>query len=203
MTFQRSIDFFICYVQHEYLNLNLHTVNCKICKWVIFIAKPLCLCVSIMCKKGLEIDKVYPNILHQEIINEIALKSMPLGAKEGDFTTVTLSDKKIFSGLIFTVPHLLTRDNIASIIAVFESMSYNAEILQENFTLLVRSLKESNVISSDKVTDLLPELFEGIKLGKFDMNIKRGKNVAFDFSNLEAKFVKKDKIKEFTSDVWG
>ncbi|NPE08727.1 MAG: hypothetical protein GNW80_10645 [Asgard group archaeon] len=156
-----------------------------------------------MSKKGLEVTKVYPNILNQAIINEIALKSMPFGAKEGDFTTITLSDNKIFSGLVFTVPHLLSRDNIASLIAVFESMSYNAEILQENFTLLINSLKEFNVISSDKVTDLLPEIFAGIKLEKFNLNIKRGKNITFNFTNLDAKFVKKDKLKEFTSDVWG
>ena len=170
---------------------------------MILIAKPLCLCVSVLSKKGLEIVKVYPDVLDQAIINEITLKSMPLGAKEGDFTTNTLSDNKIFSGLIFTVPHLLTRDNIASLIAVFDSMSYNAEILQENFTLLINSLKEFNVISSDKVSDLLPELYEGIIAGKFNLNIKRGKNIIFDFTNLEAKFVKKDKLKEFASDVWG
>ena len=156
-----------------------------------------------MSKKGLEIAEVVPNILNQEILKEIALKSMPLGAKEGDFTTVTLSDKKIFSGFIFTVPHLLTRDNIASLIVVFESMNYNTGIIQERFTELINSLKKHNVISVEKVNELLPDLFEGIITGKCRLSIKRGLDIDLDFTDLEAKFAKKDKIKEFTSDVWG
>jgi hypothetical protein len=156
-----------------------------------------------MSKKGLEITKAYPDVLNQEIKNEIALKSMPLGAKGEDFTTVTLSDKKVFSGLIFRVPHLMTRDNIASLIAVFDSMNYNAGILQERFTELVESLKEHNVISVEKVNNLLEELFEGILAGKCELTIKRGKSIKLDFTEIEAKFAKKDKLKKFTSDVWG
>ncbi len=152
--------------------------------------------------KGLEVVKVHPNILSEKTLNEIALKSMPLGAKENDFITVTLADKKVFSALIFTVPLQLGRDNIVSLIAVFESINYNAEIIQKNFVKIISNIKEIFDISIEVVSKLLHDIFEGIKREKFKLNLPSNITIDLDFSGLELKS-KKDKVKNLTSDVWG
>ncbi len=152
--------------------------------------------------KGLEVVKVHPNILNEKTLNEIALKSMPLGAKENDFITVTLADKKVFSALIFTVPLQLGRDNIVSLIAVFESINYNAEIIQKNFVKIISNIKEIFDISIEVVSKLLHDIFEGIKREKFKLNLPSNITIDLDFSGLELKS-KKDKVKNLTSDVWG
>lgn len=155
-----------------------------------------------MGSKGLEIVKIHPNILSEEILNEIALKSMPMGAKEYDFITVTLADMKVFSALIFTVPLQLGRDNIVSLIAVFKSINYNAEIIQKNFVKIITGIKENLDISIEVVSKLLYDIFEGIKREKFKLNLPSNITIDLDFSGLSLKS-KKDKVKNLTSDVWG
>ena len=80
--------------------------------------KPISLCLVHMGNKGLELVEAYPKVLPVNILNEIVTKSMPMGAKEGDFTSNTIG-QSAFSGYIFSLPSDTGRSNIASLIAVF------------------------------------------------------------------------------------
>ena len=57
-------------------------------------------------------------------------------------------------------------------------------------------------ISIEVVSKLLHDIFEGIKREKFKLNLPSNITIDLDFSELELK-LKKDKVKNLTSDVWG
>ena len=53
---------------------------------------PASICLIQIGKKGLELVKAYPRVFPENVMNEITLKSMPLNAKDGTFTTNTIGN---------------------------------------------------------------------------------------------------------------
>ena len=102
--------------------------------------KPISLCLTHMGKTGLELVSTYPDVLPQPLINEIVMKSMPMSAKEGDYSSST-AEGIVFESYIFHVPGE-ERNNIASLIAVFDNSEYNRQSIRKFFSFTVTELQK-------------------------------------------------------------
>ena len=147
--------------------------------------KPNSLCLVEMGKRGLEMVTNYPNVLPQEALNEITIKSMPLGAKDGDFTSNVLTNENAFSCYVFAVPAEIGRDNIASLVAVFDNANYNAINVRKIFSLLIQELKKQKAIDIDILSQILPALYKGFDTQKVEIKISSIVTVEISFKNEE------------------
>ena len=116
--------------------------------------KPVSLCLVQMGSKGLELVKAYPNVLPEEILNQIVIKSMPFNAKNGDFASSTVGDT-VFSGYIFSVPSENERDNIASLVAVYNNMNYDSNSIRKVFAFTITELKKNNVADIETLSKII------------------------------------------------
>ena len=162
--------------------------------------KPQCLCFVNMGSSGLEIVKTHPDVMPEEELKQIAIKSMPLGAKEGDFTTNTV-ESNVVSGYVFSIPREEERDNIGSLVAVFNTMDYQPKVINKIFSFTISELKKHNLVSTQSITDILPSLYEGMVKG--ELKIKVSSVVTLEMSVGESEDSdKKDKFQSFGDDIW-
>ncbi|NHJ86011.1 MAG: hypothetical protein FK734_11155 [Asgard group archaeon] len=136
-----------------------------------------------MGKKGLEMVKTHPEVLPNDISNEILLKSMPLGAKEGDFTSNIVSNDNAFSGFVFKIPSETDRDNIASIVAVFDNASYNINNVRKIFSTLIGELKNNKAVSIDLLINILPTIYNAFGSKNMKIKISSVVTVQIDIEN--------------------
>ncbi|MFW9925020.1 MAG: hypothetical protein ACFFDW_17230 [Candidatus Thorarchaeota archaeon] len=162
--------------------------------------KPQCLCLVNMGPLGLNLVRAYPDILPEEEIRKISIKSMPLGAKEGDFTTNTV-DNSVISGYIFSIPSETERDNIGSLVAVFNSMDYKPKVINQIFAFTITELKKHNLVSTDSISQILPSLYEGIVKGELKIKVSSVVTLEMSFGEDNTDN-KKDKFQSFGDDIW-
>ncbi|MBN1329753.1 MAG: hypothetical protein JXA54_09795 [Candidatus Heimdallarchaeota archaeon] len=162
--------------------------------------KPISLCLIQMGKTGLELVRAYPEVIPAQELNQIVIKSMPLGAKEGDFITTSVGDS-VISGYIFSVPGE-TRNNIVSLTVVYNSMDFNQQMIKKVFSTTITELKKNNVISTELFSSMLPKMFDGLVTGRLKLKISSvvtlDLEVDHNISNKEAK----NKFDDFNSDIW-
>ncbi|NHJ85767.1 MAG: hypothetical protein FK734_09915 [Asgard group archaeon] len=154
-----------------------------------------------MGQNGLEFVTTYPNECSPDIQKDILLKSMPLGAKDGDFISAIINLPIVMSSIVFSVPTNKGRDNIASLLVAFDSMQYNPEIIQLNFSKILNALKKQPHFNIQILTELAPKIFDGIYNA---INIKitlKHTIIKLDFNELYLKN-KKDKVSAFKKDLW-
>jgi len=155
-----------------------------------------------MGKSGLELVKVYPDTLPQSILNEIVLKSMPLSAKNGDFASSTVQGSLI-ECFIFNVPGI-DRNNIASLVAVYDNSKYDRDSVRKFFSFTVAELQKHNLSDTETFSKILPNMYEGLNKGKVKIKISSVVTLEFNFDEDEKK--KKDRGEEFLDslkgDVW-
>ena len=161
--------------------------------------KPISMCLTHMGKKGLELVKIYPDTLPKQTINEVVLKSMPMSAKEGDFASST-AEGVIFESYIFSVPGE-DRGNIASLVAIYEKPDYNRENLRRFFSFTITELKKNNIADTSTLTDILPNLYEGLAKGKVQIKISSVVTLEFDFDEQDKK--PKDRGEKFLEEMQG
>jgi hypothetical protein len=154
-----------------------------------------------MGQKGLELVKAYPEVLPDEILNQIVIKSMPMGAKEGDFSSSTVEDA-IFSGYTFSIPSKSGRDNIASLVAVYDTMKYDSESIRKVFSFTITELKKNNLMDVDTVTKIMPNLYNGLVEGHFKVKISSVVTLEFDMKSKEEKDKDLEAINGFGKDFW-
>ncbi|NHJ46668.1 MAG: hypothetical protein FK733_02660 [Asgard group archaeon] len=163
--------------------------------------KPVSLCLVQMGSKGLELVKAYPNVLPESVIDQIVIKSMPFNAKNGDFSSSTL-DNTVFSGFVFSVPSQVGRDNIASLVAVYNDMKYDTETIRKVFSFTISELKKYNVADIETVSKILPNLYNGLAEGQLKIKISSIVTLEFDFKQKEEKDSDEDSINSFGKDLW-
>jgi len=162
--------------------------------------KPQCLCFVNMGQNGLDIVKVHPDIIPHEELNEIAIKSMPLGAKEGDFTTNTVNSN-VLSGYVFAIPQENERDNIGSLVAVFRSMDYQPQTINKIFSFTITELKKHNMLTKESIEGILPSLYDGMVKGQ--LKIKVSSVVTLEMMiGEEIGEKKKNKMESLGDDIW-
>ncbi|MEA2071047.1 MAG: hypothetical protein U9O98_07125 [Asgard group archaeon] len=162
--------------------------------------KPVSLCLVQMGKKGLELVRAYPEVIPEQELNNIVLKSMPMGSTDGDFTSSTVGSSAI-SGYIFSVPSE-ERTNIASLIAVFDSMNYNQATIKKLFTLTIQELRKNDNVSTETLANILPSIYDGLLKGKLKIKISSMKTFSLEISNSDEEEVERDHFDEFGEDVW-
>lgn len=163
--------------------------------------KPISLCLVHMGKKGLELVRTYPEILPDNVLNEIVLKSMPLGAKAGDFTTNTVGDCTV-SGYIFPLIGD-DRQGIGSIVAVFEHSKYNQDLVKNILAYTTKELQLNSINDKSTISTILPNLFKGFNDGQLKIKISSVVTLEFDFSeehNNEDN--SKNQINSLKNEMW-
>ncbi len=154
-----------------------------------------------MGQKGLEIVEAYPKSLPSEIYNELILKCMPFGAKEGEFTTTQVNDY-IFSGYVFTIRNKDTRDNIASLAAIFEEKIPNPDNLKKIFAYTISELRRHNLVNIDTLRSILPNLYKGINEGHLKIKISSIVTLEFNFDDNESTDIVDEKLRDIRNDMW-
>ncbi len=164
--------------------------------------KPISLCLIQMGKKGLELVKAHPDVVPESTLNQIVLKSMPMSSKEGDFSSST-ADKCVFESYIFSVPGA-ERNNIATLVAVFEGSDYKREDIRRFFSFTVTELEKNQMVNIEMITKILPHLYEGLSKEKVKIKISSVVTLEFDFTS--EKKSEEDPGKEFAAsmqdDLW-
>ena len=162
--------------------------------------KPISLCLVHMGSKGLELVNAYPKVLPMNVLNEIVTKSMPMGAKEGDFTSNTIGNSA-FSGYIFKLPSETGRSNIASLIAVFNDLKYDSNVIKKVFTFTVTELKKNNMIDTETIVKIMPNLFAGLVEGHLKVKVSSVVTLEFDVRK-ESKDKDEEALNSFGQDFW-
>ena len=164
--------------------------------------KPICLCLVKLGDKGLEIVKNYPNALPDEVLSQISIKSMPLNAKDGDFISTNINNNYL-SGYVFTTPSTKGRGGIASLVAIFNTMQYNTEIIKKVFSFTITELRKNDLVSVDVISEILPKLYTGLTNEMLKIKISSVVTLEFDFKEKqEEKDGKKILIEDIKKDVW-
>jgi len=155
-----------------------------------------------MGKTGLELVSSYPDILPQQLLNEIVLKSMPMSAKAGDYTSST-AENIVFESYIFTVPGE-ARNNIASLVAVFENTEYNRESIRKFFSFTVKELQKHNYADTKTFETILPNMYDGLAKGHVKIRISSVVTLDFDFSYKEKENKKREEefVDAMKDDLW-
>lgn len=161
--------------------------------------KPLSLCLVQMGDKGLEMVKSHPNVLPKEILNEVTLKSMPMGAKPGEFSTSNVGDL-YYSSYIFKIPRADQRDNIAAIIAIYNNMKYNMEGIKKVFSFIIKELDTKSLLKADIIEEILPNLYNGFGSGHIKIKISSIATISVDFEDKEEEVV--DVTNGLEDDLW-
>jgi len=161
--------------------------------------KPLSLCLVQMGEKGLEMVSSHPKVLPKQILDEITYKSMPMGAKPGEFASSSVGDL-FYSSYIFSLPREGTRDNIGAIIAVFNDIKYNIEGIRKVFSFLIKELETKTLLKLDVIEEILPNLYTGFSTGNIRIKISSVATISIDFENKEEETV--DETNGLEEDLW-
>ncbi|NPE07156.1 MAG: hypothetical protein GNW80_02645 [Asgard group archaeon] len=162
--------------------------------------KPVSLCLVQMGDKGLELVKAHPNVLPKQVLNEITYKSMPMGAKPGEFSSATVGDL-YYSSYVFSLPREDSRDNIAAIIAVFNNMKYNIEGIRKVFSFIIKELDTNKLLKTDIVEEIMPNLYKGFDSGHIKIKISSIATIDIDFAEKEEP-EEKDCTNDLEDDLW-
>ncbi|MBD3191239.1 MAG: hypothetical protein GF308_11375 [Candidatus Heimdallarchaeota archaeon] len=165
------------------------------------LINPTSLCLIKMGKKGLELAKAHPDNLPDEIKNQIILKAMPLGAKNGDFTTTNIGDYN-FSGYVFTLPQQENRNNIASLVAVFDSEIKNPSKIRKVFDFTIKELKRNDLVNENILSNILPKLYKGFNDGYMKIRVSSIVTLEFDFKEDSNEEIEDSIASNVKKDVW-
>lgn len=160
--------------------------------------KPISMCITHMGKNGLELVKVFPDTLPNSIIDEIVLKSMPLSARDGDFSSST-AQGCLFESYIFAVPGE-ERKNIASLVAIFNDSKYDRDGIRKFFSFAVSELQKHDLGNTEILSRILPNIYEGLGKGKVKIKISSVVTLDFEFKHDEKK---KDRGEKFLDSLKG
>ncbi|NHJ05986.1 MAG: hypothetical protein EAX90_14255 [Candidatus Heimdallarchaeota archaeon] len=150
---------------------------------------------------GFDIIKVYPEVLSKNLLTEISIKSMPFGAKNGDFTTTTVARNNTISSYVFSSPSNQFRDNVASIIAIYSNMEYNPELIHQIFSLIINKIKETDKDIITTVSNNLENIFRGFSKDTIKIKLESNKNVELKLDRLLSSKTQKV-VKSFKDDIW-
>jgi hypothetical protein len=128
---------------------------------------------------------------------------MPLSAKPGDFASTSVKDLA-FSSYVFEIPSAgPERQNIGSLIAVYQSMSYNAHAVKNAFTVVIDQLQTKNFLEIKVLEKILPNLYQGFTKGEFIIEISSVAKIAFKFpSDDEDEDSLSSRVDNVSNDIW-
>ncbi|MBD3190188.1 MAG: hypothetical protein GF308_06075 [Candidatus Heimdallarchaeota archaeon] len=164
--------------------------------------KPVGLALIQMGKTGLELVKSHPNVLPKETLNEIVLKSMPLSAKDGDYASSTAGGC-VFESYIFSIPGKRRR-NIASLVVIFDKENYDRKTIRRFCSFTITELKKNNLADAETISEILPNLYNGLSERRMKIKISSVVTLSFDFDEKEQKDKKPEEkfVDSLKEDFW-
>jgi len=154
-----------------------------------------------MGNKGLELVTAHPNVLPKKVLDELTYKSMPMGAKPGDFSSGSIGDL-FYSSYIFPLPREDVRHNIGAIIAVFDDMKYNLEGIRKTFSCIISELDGKSLLKLDIIQEILPNLYTGFAKGAINIKISSVATISIKFDDWESSEKEKDYTDDLEEDLW-
>jgi hypothetical protein len=152
-----------------------------------------------MGKNGLELVRSYPEVLTTDELNDVIVKSMPMGSKDGDFTTSTAGSNYI-SGYIFALPSE-ERTNVASLVAVFNNDKYEQQVIKKVFAFTVQELRKNDLMDREMISNILNKIYDGLVKGKLSIKIHSETSLNLEI-NTGSSDDNDDPFDEFGDDVW-
>ncbi len=163
--------------------------------------KPISLCLVQMGKTGLELVSVFPDVLPSDLLNKLVYKCMPMGANHGDFTSSTAENVN-FSSYAFKLPNTEGRDNIATLVAVFSSDGYNADLIKRVFSVTIYELETKQLLNGEVLKKIMPNLYKGFKKGKAVIEVSSTATIRFNFEEKENEDKNGDALDSLAGDLW-
>ena len=160
---------------------------------------PISLCLVQMGNKGLELVKSHPNVLPSTLLRELSYKSMPMGAKPGEFSTASIGEY-YYSSYVFNISQEGERDNIGALIAVFSSMNYNIEGIKKIFSLIIKELSAKSLLKLEIIEEILPNLYKGFENDHIKIKVSSVATIELDFRSEVPE--PKDKTNGLEEDLW-
>ncbi|NHJ84416.1 MAG: hypothetical protein FK734_03085 [Asgard group archaeon] len=145
--------------------------------------------------------EAYPRSLPEEVYNKLIIKCMPLGAKDGEFTTTQVEDY-VYSGYVFTIPDETSRANIASLAAIFDQNVSNPGEIKKIFAYTIDELRKNNLVNIETLTKILPSLYKGINEGHLKIKISSVVTLEFGFEEENSDNEIEDKLKDIRNEMW-
>lgn len=162
--------------------------------------KPMSLCLINMGSRGLELVKSFPDVIPGDSVNQLVYKTIPMGSKPGDFASTTFNDLHLTS-YIFRIPSEEHRDNLASLVAVFNTTNYDTNSIKKVFSWVVTELEKKELLDEATLQNILPKLYKGFNKGTFKIEITSTATITFNFQK-ESKDKNGAAIDNLADDLW-
>ena len=162
--------------------------------------KPLSLCLINMGTRGLELVKTFPDVIPADSMNQLVYKTIPMGSNPGDFASTTFNNLNLTS-YIFRIPSADQRDNLASLVAVFDNTNYDSNAIKQVFSWVITELEKKDLLSTGTLQEVLPKLYKGFNKGTFKIEITSTSTITFDFPR-ESKDKNDNAIDKLSDDLW-
>ena len=166
------------------------------------MVQPMNICLILKGKSGLDLISVYPTLAKKINLEVILEKCMPPGAVNGDFITEIISNEIAIASYIFSEPIDYTNDNLAAIVAIFNTPHFDSKQVAYTFTNLISELKKAQVYLIESLKGLLPNLLKGLKVGYFSFKTSSQSTIEIKYRKPKEKENVNEVLRRFTEDVW-
>ncbi|MBD3190986.1 MAG: hypothetical protein GF308_10100 [Candidatus Heimdallarchaeota archaeon] len=154
--------------------------------------------------KGISPACTFPDNLTTKIKQEIALKSMPLGAKVGDFTTVIIDDM-IFVNYVLNVVIPNNRDTLYSISVCIDEHE-NPLRIKTVLETIVSELKACNAVTPKVLDTFAKKLYQAFQGTTTEIKITKNIIISIKSFNAEEEEEEEEKKSDiesrFEEELW-
>ncbi|MHA1270538.1 MAG: hypothetical protein ACTSPY_12170 [Candidatus Helarchaeota archaeon] len=162
------------------------------------------ICINKMERSGPVILLQYPeNYFKNQDLTEVPLKTIPINAKEGDFTTIIFRNELIIVSYIFTLKEVENeRASLYAISATIDDKKINPISFKPIFESIIEQFKACNLIKIDILKKLLPKLFSALSKDESEIKITKSCTIKIEFDNSVSRKIKKKKRINRANGMW-
>lgn len=146
-----------------------------------------------------------PKTFSDEDLREISLKSIPLNAKDGEFSTFLFNEKTVIASYIFTIQKKEnSRPNLYAICGALSPNELNPIHLKPVFASIIDQLKEFKELNTNTIVALTSKIFKTINDGKTEVKITKTTTLKIEIEKSELDKIKNHKKKRLnsTKNMW-
>ncbi|NHI93818.1 MAG: hypothetical protein EAX96_15125 [Candidatus Lokiarchaeota archaeon] len=155
---------------------------------------------------GPEIIASHPSQFFTENdLKTIALKSIPLNAKDGEFSTFLFKEELVIASYIFTIQEQEgKRPDLFSICGAISSDELNPHHFKKIFESIIQQLKEFRELNSKTLVALISRIYSTLNDGKTEIKITKTTTLKIEISKDNLKKIKNSHTKRIngTKSMW-
>ena len=159
-----------------------------------------------MKKTGPEIIATHPShFFTNEDLQTIALKSIPLNAKDGDFSTLAYKEDLVIASYVFTIREEEgKRPDLFSICAAISVDEINPMHFKKIFESIINQLKEFHELNSKMLIALISRIYQTLNDGKTEIKITKTTTLKIEIAKDNLKKMKQSHQKRLngTNGMW-